>query len=115
GNWIAPSDLTLIAMFSGRTRQKVKRAAPGGEGFTLDHLGKAPVQTYFDTFRQAFKNRKLSVNNFFNDSYEVYGANWTDGFLDEFARRKNYKLQDHLLAFAGKGSDEETQKRVKAD
>lgn len=28
----------MYAVFSGKTFQKVKRAAPGGEGFTLDHF-----------------------------------------------------------------------------
>lgn len=115
GTWTAPQDMKLIALFSGRTRQKVKRAAPGGEGFTLDHLGSTSVQAYFDRFRDAFKSRKLSLTSFFNDSYEVYGANWTEGFLVEFFRRKNYKLEDHLLAFSGLGNDSEIEKRVKAD
>ncbi len=115
GSWSAPSEVKVIALFSGRTRQQVKRAAPGGEGFTLDHLGTAPVQAYFNRFRDAFNGRKISIASFFNDSYEVYGANWTEGFLDEFARRKHYKLEDHLLAFSGFGTDAELEKRVKAD
>ncbi|HJT74097.1 MAG TPA: glycosyl hydrolase, partial [Chitinophaga sp.] len=38
-NWTPPpGNWTLYALFNGKTRQMVKRAAPGGEGFTLDHL-----------------------------------------------------------------------------
>ncbi|MGO1244940.1 MAG: glycosyl hydrolase [Sphingobacterium sp.] len=115
GSWSAPSKVRLIALFSGRTRQQVKRAAPGGQGYTLDHLGSAPVQAYFERFRKAFGGRKLNVENFFNDSYEVYGANWTEGFLEEFSSRKHYKLEDHLLAFSGLGTESDLEKRVKAD
>lgn len=115
GRWTAPEDVRVIALFSGRTRQKVKRAAPGGEGFTLDHLGKETVPRYFSRFQDAFQGKDLQVRAFFNDSYEVYGANWTDSFLVEFEARKGYKLQDYLLDFAGKGGDEEREKRIKAD
>lgn len=115
GNWTAPEDVRVIALFSGRTRQKVKRAAPGGEGFTLDHLGKESVQQYFARFQEVFQDKDIGVRSFFNDSYEVYGANWTDSFLQEFEARKGYKLQGHLLDFAGKGHDKELEKRVKSD
>ncbi|MBD1420489.1 glycosyl hydrolase [Sphingobacterium chuzhouense] len=115
GSWTAPEDVQVIALFSGRTRQKVKRAAPGGEGFTLDHLGKEPVQRYFHHFQKAFQGKDLQIRAFFNDSYEVYGANWTDSFLEEFEKRKGYKLQAYLLDFAGKGNDKEREKRVKSD
>src|SRR5690606_39023871 len=103
GTWEAPADIRLLAVFSGRTGQKVKRAAPGGEGFTLDHLGRHSVASYFNRFAEAFKDKPLHVRAFFNDSYEVYGANWTDEFLQSFERIKGYKLQDNLLDFAGKG------------
>ena len=115
GSWTAPESVRVIALFSGRTRQKVKRAAPGGEGFTLDHLGKEPVQRYLNHFQKAFHGKGIQLRAFFNDSYEVYGANWTDSFLEEFEKRKGYKLQAYLLDFAGKGNDKEQEKRVKSD
>lgn len=114
-SWTAPEDVQVVALFAGRTRQKVKRAAPGGEGFTLDHLGKSSVQVYFERFNSAFSDKKLNVRSFFNDSYEVYGANWTDGFLNEFEQQKGYKLQDQLIHFAGKSDDLDKQARVKSD
>ena len=114
-SWTAPEDVRVIALFSGRTRQRVKRAAPGGEGFTLDHLGKESVQRYFHYFQKAFQGKDLQIRAFFNDSYEVYGANWTDSFLEEFEKRKGYKLQSYLLDFAGKGDDKEREKRIKSD
>ncbi|MFD1768647.1 glycosyl hydrolase [Sphingobacterium suaedae] len=115
GTWTAPADVRIVALFSGRTRQKVKRAAPGGEGYTLDHLGAGSVQHYFERFRRSFAKQPVGVRSFFNDSYEVYGANWTDDFLMEFARIKAYKLEDHLLAFSGQGNDKEEEMRVKSD
>src|SRR5690606_31475697 len=57
----------------------------------------------------------LQIRAFFNDSYEVYGANWTDNFLQEFENRKGYKLQEYLLDFAGKSNNKEQEMRVKSD
>src|SRR5690606_36952114 len=74
-SWTAPEEVRVVALFTGRTRQKVKRAAPGGEGFTLDHLGARSVQHYLSRFQHAFQGRSVQIRSFFNDSYEVYGAN----------------------------------------
>lgn len=115
GEWIAPEEVKIVALFSGRTRQQVKRAAPGGQGYTLDHLGKESVQHYLNHFDTIFDNRKVDVRSFFNDSYEVYGANWTDSFLEEFEQRKGYKLQDYLFDFSGNGADKNKEARLKSD
>jgi len=82
------------------TRQKVKRAAPGGEGFVLDHFSRKAVEFYLSKFDSAFASSDIPYpNTFFNDSYEVYGADWTDSLLVEFERRRGYRLQDHFAAF----------------
>ena len=78
------------------TRQKVKRAAPGGEGFVLDHFSREAVEYYLSKFDTAFARSGVPFpHTFFNDSYEVYGADWTDSLLVEFERRRGYRLQDH--------------------
>lgn len=114
-SWTAPEEVRVVALFTGRTRQKVKRAAPGGEGFTLDHLGARSVQHYLSRFQHAFQGRSVQIRSFFNDSYEVYGANWTDDFLTIFERKKGYRLQDHLLDFAGKSGNKDKESRIKSD
>ncbi len=84
----------------GRTRQKVKRAAPGGEGYVIDHFDRDAVRSYLATFETAFTaNRTPRPHTFFNDSYEVYGADWTPGLLAAFAARRGYKLEDHFDTF----------------
>ena len=40
----------IIAIFAGRTRQKVKRAAPGGEGWVVDHFDSTAVAHYLQRF-----------------------------------------------------------------
>ena len=99
--WQAPEgEWQVIALFVGKTRQAVKRAAPGGEGYVIDHLSKGAVKRYLSRFEKAFKaNGTPAPNNFFNDSYEVYGADWTPDFLEQFARRRGYRLEHYFREF----------------
>ena len=86
----------------GRTKQKVKRAAPGGEGWVIDHFDRQAVRHYLDRFDKAFKESGVAwPHTFFNDSYEVYQANWTPSLFDEFKKRRGYDLQDHLPELLG--------------
>lgn len=94
----------LIAVFECKTFQKVKRAAPGGEGLVMDHFSKVAVRNYLSRFTKAFSDHAAPYpNTFFNDSYEVYGADWTPGFFDEFVKRRGYKLEEHLPEFLAAG------------
>ena len=101
----------------GKTKQKVKRAAPGGEGFVIDHFSKDAVAHYLARFDTAFVNQGASFpKNFFNDSYEVYGADWTPRLREEFQARRGYDLYNHLSSLTQKDSlrtDED--KRILSD
>ena len=105
----------VIQLYQSRTRQKVKRAAPGGEGYVIDHFSRQAVRHYLDRFDHAFADsvrpvspslgggtgEALPIRHFFNDSYEVYHANWTPTLLDEFACRRGYRLEEHLRELLG--------------
>lgn len=94
----------------GLTKQKVKRAAPGGEGYVIDHLDKKVVAQYLDKFTRAFETSGVPYpNTFFNDSYEVYNADWTPTFLEEFAKRRGYRLEDHWAAFLDENAPQHPQ------
>ena len=76
---------------------KVKRAAPGGEGLVIDHFDKTAVKNYLDHIAAAFERTGTPYpHTFFNDSYEVADATWTPTLLDEFSRRRGYRLENHL-------------------
>ena len=91
GNW------RFIALYISRTRQQVKRAAPGGQGYVIDHFDRLAVKHYLERFDSAFNASGTPYpHNFFNDSYEVYGADWTPTLLDEFAQRRGYQLEKRL-------------------
>ena len=96
----------VIAVYASRTRQKVKRAAPGGEGWVIDHFDHQAVKHYLDRFEQAFASSGVPYpHTFFNDSYEVYHANWTPTLFDEFLKRRGYDLRNHLPELLGYRDD----------
>ncbi|WP_085536283.1 alpha-L-rhamnosidase [Massilibacteroides vaginae] len=110
-DWVAPKgkEWRLIALFTGKTFQKVKRAAPGGEGYVLNHFDKEAVARYFDRFDKAFKTTNTSFpHSFFNDSYEVYGGDWTADLLEQFEKRRGYKLENYFPEFIANGNTEKS-------
>jgi len=107
-NWTASEgQWTLYALFEGLHGKMVERAAPGGEGYAIDHFSATASTNYFKKFDQSFKGYNISyLRSFFNDSYEVDDAkgqaNWTPQLLTEFKKRKGYSLEEHLPALFGK-------------
>ena len=91
-----------LFFFASHTRQQVKRAAFGGEGFVLDHMARPAIDTYLhergDTLMAAFQQRPPYA--IFSDSLEVYGSDWTPDLPAEFARRRGYDLVSHLPELA---------------
>jgi len=106
--WKAPckGSWRIIALYESRTRQKVKRAAPGGEGWVIDHFDRQAVKHYLERFDRAFEESGTPYpNTFFNDSYEVYRADWTPSLLDEFRKRRGYPLETRLDALVDRQPD----------
>ncbi|WP_259016121.1 glycosyl hydrolase [Emticicia fluvialis] len=97
------------------TNQKVKRAAPGGEGLVLDPFNKAALERYLQTFQDAFRQKKYPVRAFYNDSYEVYGANWTANFFQRFKELRGYDLQQHLDVLAKEKAESPREKLIWGD
>jgi hypothetical protein len=119
-NWTAPAGYwKLYALFMGWHGKMVERAAPGGEGFVIDHFSKPALKHYLDRFDKAFAGNDVSsIRGFFNDSYEVDDArgqsNFTPEFFDEFQKRRGYDLRDHLQALFNQDT-KETNSRVMCD
>src|SRR5687767_10208546 len=91
--WTAPGGKwNLYALFVGLHGKMVERAAPGGEGYAIDHFSGKASANYFKKFDQAFMGYDISyLRSFFNDSYEVDDArgqsNWTPTLFEEFKKR----------------------------
>ncbi len=106
-DWSAPTDQgkwTLYALFQGQHGKMVERAAPGAEGYALDHLSSEAIGHYLAKFDEAFKGCDTrSLRAFFNDSYEVDDSkgesDFTPDFLTQFQNLRGYDLRQHLPEF----------------
>lgn len=116
-HWTAPAgNWKVYALFESLHGKMVERAAPGGEGYAIDHFSAEALQTFLSKFDDAFKGHDISyIRALFNDSYEVDDANgqsnWTPKLFEEFKKRRGYDLRNYLPALF-KQADEETNKRV---
>jgi alpha-L-rhamnosidase len=97
------------------TKQKVKRAAPGGEGWVLDHFNAAATDRYLKPYIAAFSQKNYGVRAFYNDSYEVYGANWTPNFFEQFQQKRGYDLSQYLDILAKDTAITDKERRIWAD
>ena len=95
--------LRVMALYIKYGVMKVKRAAPGGEGLVVDHFDRKAVANYLQHIEQAFERTKTPYpHTFFNDSYEVSDATWTPTLLEEFEKRRGYKLEEHFPELLGR-------------
>ncbi|UUW08156.1 glycoside hydrolase [Flavobacterium plurextorum] len=114
-NWKAKqTDYTIYAVFSGKTGQQVKRAAPGGKGYTLDHYSAEALNAYVVPFNNAFKGREGKIRAVFNDSFEVYGTDFTPNFFEEFQKLRGYDLKKQLSILLNE-TDNEIGNRIRSD
>ena len=115
-DWTAPPGRwRLYAVVQSGPVQKVKRAAPGGEGNVVDPYSVAALDDYLAGFDRAFTDYHDAMpRSFFHDSFEYYGATWTTDFFKEFQARRGYDLRTQLPALFGDGP-KDTVARVKCD
>ena len=95
-----------LFFIASHTRQQVKRAAFGGEGYVLDHMAKPAIERHLhvvgDALLGGFPGRPPYA--IFSDSLEAYGSDWTPDLPAEFARRRGYDLIPHLPELAEGGT-----------
>ena len=105
--WETPGPGKLFVFYSGKTGQVVKRSAPGGEGFTVDHYSVKALKDYLIPFEEKLD---MPIRAIFNDSYEVYGTDFTPDLLDEFKARRGYDLVPFLPDLVNKINSPEINK-----
>jgi hypothetical protein len=104
--WL-PSDAAagneVLFFIGGKSGMQVKRPSFGAEGYVLNHLDRPSVENYLkstgDRLFEAFDKTTVPYS-VFCDSLEVYNQDWTDGFMEEFRRRRGYDLKPYLPALA---------------
>ncbi len=95
---IPSGDGAVYWYIQSRTGQQVKRAAYGAHGFVLDEFSYQAVQTHLDKVADkligAFGNQP--PDTVFSDSLEVFGADWTPKFPQEFQQMRGYSIIPYL-------------------
>lgn len=102
----SPDQQVLLLFISSHTRQMVKRAAVGGEGYVLDHMSRKAIETHLHTVGDALLKGFSDAPPYaiFSDSLEVYGSDWTRTLPEEFKTRRGYDLIPHLPELAQGGT-----------
>ncbi|SDZ76307.1 alpha-L-rhamnosidase [Arachidicoccus rhizosphaerae] len=120
-NWQAPEDgYQVYAIFQGLHGKMVERAAPGGEGFVIDHFSTTALGHYLGHFDSAFNGSSLDgLRGFFNDSYEVDDAagqaDFTPGLFSAFKELRGYDLKQYLPELLDKNNTSPEALRVLSD
>jgi hypothetical protein len=114
--WTPPAgEWSIRGLIAKHGIQKVKRAAPGGAGWVLDPFSTKSIDAYLKRFVKALDREGVpEPRAHFHDSFEYYGAAWTDDLLARFRELCGYDLASQLAAFQGEG-DPDTVARVRAD
>ena len=114
-HWTAEGGTWRVFAVSQRpSGQKVKRAAPGGEGWMLNPFYAPAVSHYMGWFEEAFQSHTgPRPRALYQDSYE-YRSSWAPDLFAQFERRRGYRLQDELPALFGEVANPE-RARVKSD
>jgi len=99
-----------VALFfiAGHTRQQVKRAAVGAEGYVLDPFSHQAVATHLEKVGEPLVKAFGSTPPYaiFSDSLEAYGADWTPGLAAAFQKQNGYDLIPHLPELVAGGTPE---------
>ena len=99
---------TALVFIASHTRQMVKRAAAGAEGFVLDHFSHASIDEHLTDVAtpllSAFGDQPPYA--VFSDSLEVYGSDWTANLPADFQRLRGYDLIPHLPELIAGGTEQ---------
>lgn len=106
-NWQAPAgDWTIIRFGHTANGMENHPAGAGGRGLEVNKLSRAALDAYWAAGVKPILDKLgplagSTVNNSLIDSYEVGCNNWTEGFRDEFKKRRGYDCMTYLPTLAG--------------
>ena len=94
----------IVLFVSSDKKQRVLKPLRGGDGLIVDHNRKESLRMFLeyagDPITEAVGEGKIA--NYFCDSIEVFGHNWTEILYDEFKKRRGYDLHPYIYALWGK-------------
>jgi alpha-L-rhamnosidase len=101
-----PAPRTALFFIASHTKQQVKRAAVGAEGYVLDPFSQQAVATHLKAVGEPLVKAFGDTPPYaiFSDSLEAYGADWTPTLPAEFQKRRGYDLIPHLPELVAGGT-----------
>ncbi|MCC8423418.1 glycosyl hydrolase [Mucilaginibacter sp. UR6-11] len=106
-NWAAPAgDWTIIRFGHTPNGTENHPSEKGGQGLEIDKMSRAAVDAYWADGIKPILDKVSplvgkTLNNCLVDSYEVGCDNWTEGFNQEFKKRRQYDCLGYLPTLAG--------------
>ncbi len=103
-HWPVPAGRwRILAFLDDLTSEMVKRPTVGMEGYVIDHFNSRALDLFLDAIGNRTHEELRAVadppfHSVFCDSLEVYGADWTPRFMEEFQKRRGYDLTPYLPA-----------------
>jgi hypothetical protein len=108
-DWTPPAGRWIVLRLGySLTGARNAPASPEATGLEVDKLSRAHVKAYFDHYLDLYKDTvgplmgKRGLQYVITDSWEAGVANWTDGMMSEFARRRGYDMRPWLPVLAGR-------------
>ena len=102
------SPRTALFFIASHTKQQVKRAAVGAEGYVLDPFSRQAVANHLKSVGEPLLKAFGPTPPYaiFSDSLEAYGSDWTPNLSAEFKKRRGYDLLPHLPELVAGGTPE---------
>jgi hypothetical protein len=107
-NWEVPDgEWVILRMGMTPTGTVNSPASPEATGYEVDKMSRKLVEKHFDghmgeVLRRIPEADRKSFKVVVQDSYEMGGQNFTDGFLDEFKQKYGYDPLPYLPVYMGK-------------
>jgi hypothetical protein len=101
-----PAPRVALFFIASHTKQQVKRAAVGAEGYVLDPFSHQAVSHHLQAVGEPIAKAFGATPPYaiFSDSLEAYGADWTPELPDEFQKRRGYDLLPRLPELVAGGT-----------
>lgn len=100
---VPPGTHKIVLFVSSDKKMRVLKPLRGGDGLIVDHNRKESLRTFLayagDPIAEAVGEGR--IKNYFCDSIEVFGHNWTDILYEEFQKRRGYDLHPYIYALWG--------------
>jgi hypothetical protein len=107
--WTPPAGRWVVLRLGySLTGARNSPASPEATGLEVDKLSAAHVKAYFEHYLDLYKNTvgphmgKRGLQYVITDSWEAGVANWTDGMIAEFSKRRGYDMHPWLPVLTGR-------------